>query len=132
VVEKQDVRRANMVIGAAAFLVCAGSSGDGGGDEGMVDEIVAVPFPTTVELSRADLAALSPDAGDPASAPAVSSCSIRSPSCPRHASRGRGPRLRHDLDGSPDHRRTDVDRRARRVEVDATAAELETSAQTAN
>jgi hypothetical protein len=53
---------------AAALIAggCGSDDGQGGGDEGAPDdvELVAEPFPTTVELSGDDLAALEPDAGD--------------------------------------------------------------------
>jgi len=42
----------------------AGGAGDDDGDDGHADEIVALPFPSTVELSAGDLGALAPDAGD--------------------------------------------------------------------
>lgn len=48
-------------VAASAFILCGAA---GCGSDGPSDEITAVPFPTTVELTAEDLATLEPDPGD--------------------------------------------------------------------
>ena len=56
------------LVAAGLLLALAGCSSSPPGhqapDAGQVDEVTAIPFPTTVQLSSADLTSLQPDPGD--------------------------------------------------------------------